>query len=336
MNEATKKYNEALFLGSKHIIKQNYNTPYKGTPEDKLKILEILDKKFENALTFSNKIRGHKSLLYYTVFGVDYTMLVEVSLKTLVINKVNRDFDLLFITDLPTLKLLNTIECLKEFVWNYHIVETPEDGIDASVAKIKIYSYSKVLNYNKILFLDADVICRGNFLDIFNTPTEGKLEVVISPLVKRVLPEPLTNLIKSTTLSHSLCSFTEKNKQFILKNNPLIFNAGHFYFENTEQMEQHFKNIIWLMSVWPSAYFYEQSFMNQYFNLNGLASYNTLNKHTIVTRHVLQMNQQPSLPTLEKQHDDTNTLIHFAGLPTDGRNKYRFIQYYCNYFNICL
>ena len=101
-------------------------------------------------------------------------------------------------------------------------------------------------------------------------------------------------------------------------------------------MEQHFKNIIWLMSVWPSAYFYEQSFMNQYFNLNGLASYNTLNKHTIVTRHVLQMNHRLSLPTLEKQHDDANTLIHFAGFPTDGRNKYPFIQYYCNYFNICL
>lgn len=332
-NKDTLAYNIALFNGSQKIMKQNEHTPYKGIPEDKLKILEILEEKFKKAQNLDSTIKGNKNLLYYAVFGVDYSMLLELSLKTLINNKQNKNFDVLFITDIYTLKILRTFECLKEFNWDYCIVDQPIDGIDASVCKLHIYSYSKIHNYNKILFLDADVVCKGNFAEIFDKHTNGKFEVVLSPVMKRTLP-PFPEVTKCATLSHSLAFFTQKNKEYILKHNPPVFNAGHFYFENTEQMQEHFKNILWLIKVWPSVYFYEQSFMNQYFNFNNLASYNVINKHISVTMTVPVVSHGLT-GVIEKQHDDEHTLIHFAGTPTFGRNKYQFINYYCKYFNIC-
>jgi lipopolysaccharide biosynthesis glycosyltransferase len=335
MNKDTLEYNKALFKGSEALFRQNSNTPYKGNPEDKLKILEELNKKFEYAQSLDSQVNEEgKNLLYYTVFGVDYTMLLELSLKSLINTEQNKNFDILLITDTYTLKILHTLDCLKEFNWDYHLVSQPIDGVEASIYKLKIHEYTKLKNYNKILFLDTDVICRGKFTDIFYSSTLGKFEVVKSPLERRhFFDKP--NLIRSATLSHSLSFFTEKNKEFILKNKPVVFNAGHFYFQNTEQMKQHFKNVLWLIEVWPSVYFYEQSFLNQYFNLNNLSSYLILNKYINVTMHLFK--DKTVIPEqFEKQHEDSHTLIHFAGSPTKGKIKYLFIKHYCKYFDICL
>lgn len=334
LNKDTLEYNAGLFRGSQNVIKQNEITPYKNTPEDKLKILEEVDRKFLEACNFSSDVKGNKNLLYYAVFGVDYTMLLELSLKTLINNEQHKNFDVLFITDVYTLKLIRSIECLKEFNWDYYLVSQPQDGVDASIAKLKIYSYPKIQDYSKILFIDTDVICKGDFSEVFKASTGGKLEVVKSPIVHYPMPN-FPNLVRCAVLSHSLSFFTEKNLEYIIKNKPLVFNAGHFYFENTAQMQQHFNNVIWLMKVWPAAYFYEQSFMNQYFNLNNMASFSVLDKHIGVTWNILTYNR--GLPSkLDKQHEDTQSLIHFAGTPTFGRNKYQFINRYCKDYNICL
>jgi ribosomal protein S17E len=85
-----------------------------------------------------------------------------------------------------------------------------------------------------------------------------------------------SNLNTKSTLSftaatHGLMYLTEKDAQFIYDNTDIIpFNAGQYLFLNTYRMQQHFKNIIWLSSIWPGLYFFEQSFMNHYFALNGL------------------------------------------------------------------
>jgi len=335
MNKDTLEYNKGLFRGSGNFFRQNNNTPYKGTPEDKLKILEILDKKFEAAQKLDNQINDEgKNLLYYTVFGVEYAMLLELSLKSIINTKQNKIFDILLITDVYTLKILRTISCLNEFVWDYHLVSQPIDGVEASICKLKIYEYSKLKEYSKILFLDADVISCGYFSDIFLHSTRGRFEAVRSPLERRNFSN-FPNLIRGATLSHSLSFFTEKNKEFILNNDHPVFNAGHFYFENTEQMKEHFKNILWLLEVWPSAYFFEQSFMNQYFNLNKLTSYLILDKHICVTMHLFK-EASTLAETIEKQHKDSHTLIHFAGSTTLGKIKYHFITRYCKEFNICL
>jgi len=334
MNEDTLKFNEALYRGSKQVIKQNINTEYKGNPEDKLKIFKKLEQKYEKAKTLSLQKIGQKKLLYYAIFGANYIPLLELSLKSLINCKQNKSFDLLLILDESTLNLLKTVKQLEEFEWDYYLVPTPADGVEASKLKVNIFDYPNINKYDKILYLDVDIICKGDITNIFDYDSQDKLEVVEAPIMtwsSTVFP----NIIKSATLSHSLSFFTEKDKAYILKNNPSVFNAGQFYLKNTEQMKEHFNNIKWLMEVWPSAYFFEQSFMNQYFNFNKLTSYNILNNSVSITTTLFDLRFTP-IKDVPKQHKDEHSLIHFAGTPTNGHNKFKFINYYCNYFNICL
>ena len=89
--------------------------------------------------------------------------------------------------------------------------------------------------------------------------------------------------------------------------------------------------------MWPSAYFYEQSFLNHYFVLYEIVSYEILDKTTIVATVTKDLRKtEIDLSIFKKQHLDTHSLIHFAGTSLDGRNKYMFINHYCNYHNICL
>lgn len=326
MNKETLLFNQAMFKSMQ--FKQNSNSVYSTSSEDKTKILGILDEKYNETMLLSKELIGCKKLLYYSIYGADYLAIFELSLRSLIVNKQNNFYDLLLITDESTLKMLHTCVYLNEFNWNFYLTSAPKDAVEASMMKTKIYSYPNISNYNKILFLDVDIICKGNIEDVFEENTNGKLSVVTSPLMNR---EIALKPIKAAVLSHSLGVFTEKNKEDILKNNITVFNAGHFYFENTKQMEKHFENLNWLIEVWPGAYFYEQSFMNHYFNLNNLTLYSSLDKNVAVI-----MSMSESEGDSGKQHKDHHTLVHFAGATSKGRIKYRFIKNYCNNFNICL
>jgi hypothetical protein len=65
--------------------------------------------------------------------------------------------------------------------------------------------------------------------------------------------------------------FSDYQLRFMAEN-PTVspINAGHFLFINSSHMQLHFKNVKWFMKVWPSVYFFEQSFLNSYFTFHGL------------------------------------------------------------------
>jgi lipopolysaccharide biosynthesis glycosyltransferase len=334
MNADTQKYNISLFNGSKDFFRQNNHL--KNDSFEKIKILNELKIKANNALLLDSSAIGNKNLLYYSIFGPSFVFLLELSLKTIAKN-CNVNFDLLFITDAPTLHMLETIDVLNKFNWDYHLVDTPVDGVEASIQKLQVFAYKNIDLYKNILFLDADVICTKDFTGIFKVNNTSALEVVVSPLVNRKL-EAFPEVIKSAVLSHSLSTFTEENIKFIEKNNPLVFNAGHFYFVNNLQMKEHFNNILWLKNIWPAVYFFEQSFMNQYFVLNDLVSYKNLDKIvTVLTVDAYTGSGLFKKQNIELQHNEhCHALLHFAGATCNGKSKYLYINYYCNKFNICL
>jgi lipopolysaccharide biosynthesis glycosyltransferase len=323
------------------MFKQNSNSPYKGNPEDKLKILNLLSIKVDCALKLSQAPIGDKNLVYLSVFGNDYVMLLELLLKTIVLNTKAINFELLFITDSHTQKIIESVDVVNNFKYNFYIVNTPADGVEASITKTKIFSYPGINKYSKILYLDADIISIKDISYIFNTPFDPqKIEVVASPLVHLDLSKIHPGLIKCASLSHSLGFFTDRDKEYILKKDPKIFNAGQYLLVNTPQMQAHFKNIEWLMSVWPTAYFFEQSFMNHYFVVNKLTSFDLLDKNVSILTDISNIRVPNNIPAIEhnlvKQHKDEHSLIHFAGTPTNGCNKFQTILLYCEHYNICL
>jgi hypothetical protein len=329
MNAATHKFNRIIYE-SGNRIKQNKNSIYKGTPEDKEKILKILDEKYQTAISKPNNIIGEKNLIYFSVFGNGYTMLFELLLKS--IEKYNdiEQFDLLIITDTITKKFITSIKVLEKFRYDFHIIDTPSDEIEASISKCYIFDYKKINDYKNILYLDSDILCVGNITPLF-LKTYDNIEVVDNGYEKyNIDPE----IISAATITHSLCYFLSNESDYINKKKPMVFNAGQYLFSNTDRMKSHFENIRWLISVWPSVYFYEQSFMNQYFVLRKLCNYDYLNPRT-----KLMLNISPFF--LDKNGLESGNenlpyqLIHFAANLT-SLEKYTIVKKYIEYNNICL
>ena len=332
MNKTTTEFNHSMYKNN--VVLQNNNSPYKNTDENKTQILNTLKEKIEMAIAFNTKPIGKKNLVYYSVFGVNYSMLFELSLKTLYANNKNINFDILIITDTLTLRLIQTMSILKHFNYFFHIVATPSSGVAASMCKTLLFEYKKINDYKSILFLDVDIICIGDISSLFDKCHSDKLDVVASPMNFIFATDPvMADMIPCAALNYSLCYFTQEQKQSIIKKTLLVFNAGQYLLVNNERMQQHFKNINWLISVWPAAYFYEQSFMNHYFVLNNIVSYGILNDITTIT---------PNLPldliekeTIDIRHSPSSILIHFAGNTLNGRYKFQYISEYCKFFKLC-
>ena len=94
-------------------------------------------------------------------------------------------------------------------------------------------------------------------------------------LPKRELPVRMRDMPKNDIYVRE--DITEDRKKYILENSPVPFNAGQFMFKNTNVMEGHFAAVLWLSSVWPGVFFFEQSFMNFYFTLHEMVKKEVLN-----------------------------------------------------------
>lgn len=334
MNAVTRAFNVSIY-NSSNRIKFNKNSPYKGLPEDKEKILNILKDKFNCAVSRSSAAIGSKNLVYFSVFGVEFSLLLELLLKSLVKFAKPFDFDILIITDEVSKKAILAIDELKEFNYDFHIVETPEDPVAASMYKLNIFDYNKINEYKNVLFLDADIICFKNINFLFNK-TDDTLDVVDN-LYEKYKNEGTINhqIISAATLTHSVCYFSQEDKEYIEKEDPKVFNAGQFLFKNNEQMKAHFENIIWLSKIWPSAYFYEQSFMNQYFVLNKICSFGLLAPATKLSIKIIPIHEDiKNWETID--HGESHAIMHFAGSSTNAKQKYMFIKRYLTHCNICL
>lgn len=344
MNDITRRYNLNIFNCNSIAFRQNKNSPYKGNATDKDRIFEILDKKFAETMTLSADTIGHKNLIYFTVYGMDYSMLLHELLHSLRYYCKTLNFDILIITDVYTQKMLLAFDFIKNKKFNvdFHIVKPPVDGVEASMNKLLVFDYKNINNYNNILFLDTDIICTKDITYLFNRDYEDKLSCVISPIMTRPAGE---GLLKAAVLTHSLGHFSERIKNRL--NEYVPFNAGQFIFKNTKRMRQHFENVKWLASIWPSVYFYEQSFLNHYFVFYDLVIYKDLNELCLIHSQVPNLRESSdsnftvaasiqSLIIAMKSHTPEHGLLHFAGCTLDGRNKYAYIKVYCLINEICL
>lgn len=290
--------------------KINTKSSYKDTDSDKAIISAELISRIEEINTSLDTTTGSKNLIYYAVFGTGYADLLETSLKTIHSNS-SKNFDILIITDLETQTYISSKDIIKEFVGNYLVVDTPEDGIAASMCKSRVFEYEFIDEYNKILFLDADIICVKDISTIFdNITSPDKLYTVYNPTV---------NTGSFLTLYHGLKYRSQEIKDKADLKGYRPFNAGQFGFMNSSHIKAHFVNMNWGMSVWPGAYFFEQSFMNVYCVIADIID-QSLNDFFIIG------NATVSKPV--KIHNDESILIHFTAPALDSATKTTFIDRY--------
>jgi len=235
------------------------------------------------------------NLVYYTVgYDVKYIDMLELSIISL--RKYNPTIHVLIIAD----KMMED-ECKKRF--SSIQVVTCDDSISAmnsSMKKLQIFKYD-ISKYSKILFIDSDILIGIDLNTIFNRIKTGSLYACA---------EHKTDLIfYHQQKYHSLLDYTEEQLTFLKDNNIHVFNAGLFGILNTPVMKDHFDNVLDLIKkhTGSSNYYYEQSFMNVYFNLRKLTDLTVIND----SNYILNFDSA-SVKNYHASLKYKNKIIHFS------------------------
>lgn len=312
--ESSKVVKKNQFI-PQHLIKKNTNSNYIDTDSSKIEIFQELAKRAKS-IKKTKKIKTGKNLVYYSLFdkGDDYVVLFARSCLSL--NKSTSFDSILVITDQQTRAKIEkqTKDCNKTII--YQVIETPEDGIEASKAKTKIYDYEDIDKYENILFLDADTIAADSIDPIFELPLEYNI-------LYTAHNKNLTYDYHYTSVYHGFKLIEDDVLEQIKNKDQMPFNAGQFLFKNSAKMKEHFNNVNWFMDVWPGEYFFEQVFMNRYFCSNLLTDARLFDPYIML------------LPAGSMKHrSDKETILHFIGPALDGKAKNQHIDSYISHHRI--
>lgn len=235
-----------------------------------------------------------KTLIYYTVgYSPAYIDVLALSLRTLRASGYTGDIAVLCDESfLPRCKEVLGPDLL------FHAFPNSTSPEQASMNKLRIYELPDIEQYDRILFLDSDILVHMNVNALLQRVTaSGKLYVYTET----------TKQIDHTNLMWGLCSYTPLELAIFQMSSVHVFNAGCFAFVRDEAMKEHFLSIQYMITQHVGPFFYEQSFMNVYFNRNGQ------------TDRTLLTDENYVFPKGEKAYP--GYLVHFAGDPGSGKTK---------------
>lgn len=198
-----------------------------------------------------------RNLIYFTT-GCDatYFKLTSFCIQTIAQSNNLENIDILVMCDQAYCALIR--QDLPEFV-KVHITADNSSSHQTSMRKCEIFNYEYIHMYDKILYLDSDIVVTGNIASLFDAALNDNILYV-----KR---DSIDNDCHNH-LEHSLRLYTETQVNDFALNHQHGFSCGHFIFCNSQVMKYHFDQVLKLMASHKGPYFYEQSFMNHYFNSN--------------------------------------------------------------------
>ena len=296
-------------LATQQCMRFKKSNLFEDSNEGRLKCFEEIYKKILQVQSAPLIPCGYKNLIYYTVFFDNgYVELLNKSILTILkYSKIN--FDILLITDQETKKKIQIQPFAKRIKPKYLILKTPLDGVEASECKTKIFEYVDINKYNKILFLDCDIICLKDINLIFNSQVEENTLYTARNLN--------LNYNHHKTIHHGFIYLNDEHISEMTQAKQMPFNAGQFLFKNSNKMKNHFDNVNWFMKNWTGEYFFEQAFMNYYFC-----------KAKITNDTILQDRMSIVSTTNRMQYKITEDtcLVHFIAPPLDAKTKLTFIK----------
>lgn len=274
---------------------------------------------------FCEKNETPKNLVYTTIgYSKSYARCVELFLKTLVNYSNPIDFDILIICDEGMFEDISDMaytifdnEILRNKLF-FLVAPNSDSAMKASMHKLNIFDFPRANDYRNIVFVDVDVLCLHDMSAFFE-----RMDKCIVDEKKEYLyacnerDDPLEN----KTLWWCMNDYTEDDMEFFKKNHILPFNAGMFAFRYSKAMKEHFKNVMTLIRTSPKVYFFEQAYMNAYFNRKNLVRYDLVSKENYI--------MFPDLKTLYK-----DKIVHFCGHPGNGDHKYSIMKEYVSGFDL--
>lgn len=283
---------------------------YEDTDQERLRCLEDVDEKIQEAESIIDEIRGTKNLIYYTIyFDNGYCDLLNKSIETLLKHNKKRNFDVLLITDEQTKNIIEQLPFNSKIKPLFHITETPLDGVEASKQKTKIFDFKYINQYKKVLFVDCDVVFIKDVKNIFDLELQSN--------ILHTAYNSNLNVSHYKTVHHGFLMLPESFVEEMRIAKQIPFNAGQFLFINSTKMEAHFHNVNWFMKNWSGEYFFEQCFMNYYFGKAYLGN-TLLNKYAAI---VSTTDQKLQIALQEKA-----VFVHFIAPPLNAKAKLDFIN----------
>ena len=244
-----------------------------------------------------------KTLIYYTLgCSRGYIEMLEISIQSL--RKV-------YTGDIGVVCDESMIDECRQRMPDVLFWSVPDSttGTIASMNKLRIFDFIDVNEYAKVLYLDTDILVVNSIDTYFEKiDEEGMLYVYTEN----------TNQQSHTHLYWSLQTYTEREYSFFRQEKILVFNAGTFGFVSTQEMKDSFQSVRDMIATHTGPYFYEQSFLNVYFN--------TRNK---TLRHVFTPDNYIFCPQTGKVYKDA-ILLHFADASQTATRKCQRMGNYLN------
>lgn len=288
-------------------IRHNASDIFSDTNKGRQECLSAVDELITKTLASTNVPQGTKNLVYFSVyFDKGYVELMNNSLMS-IIKHATIDFDVLVITDEATQQLIAKQPFTQHIQPKYHITPTPVDGVDASKNKTLIYDFVDVDVYDKILFLDCDVVAVGDIADVFDACTDHN----------RLYTARGNNIAyhHHRSFHHGFDVIKQEFIDEMTNARQHPFNAGQFMFRNSNIMREHFRNLNWFMRVWSGEYFFEQAFMCYYFCKAKITD-DALNHKLALISTVVD-----NTYSLQDK-----ILLHFTAPPLDAITKINYIN----------
>lgn len=252
-----------------------------------------------------------KYLVYYTHgYSNGYLDILKISIKSLRSSLNGKEVDIVILSDEQFVNDCNQIE-------NVTVISMPNSKSpeEASMHKIHIFnSYNNINNYDAVLFIDSDIVVLYDVCDI--------LEKCIKSNCLYVFTET-KNIDDNNAIFWSFNNHTEEMMNYFREKEIYPFNAGFFAFKPDEDMRKHFNNIINNISTHTGAFFYEQSFMNAYFNTYP----EIITDRTLITSENYIIHPNDNIKYINK-------CLHFCGCPGNASFKCSRINNYINRFGI--
>ena len=232
--------------------------------------------------TIPSVLPVNKNLVYLGVFGNrGYLELLKILLTTVKLFSSTESMDFLILTSEDFLPDIQTISKLIEIPLKTFLID-PSSLAGAAFARLNIFDFPEIFNYEKILYLDTDITIQGNLTKIFDLNTEDKIYAM-----------------SEGTIEHEIhgghwFDFTTIDK------NTVGINSGILLFHSTNTMKtifaninQHIKDIKASNKQMPSCE--DQAFINYHFIKESKYDNKLIEKYALI--YCIDPPPPPSQPT---------------------------------------
>jgi lipopolysaccharide biosynthesis glycosyltransferase len=234
------------------------------------------------------------NLIYFCVFHNEkYIELAELLLKSLSIyGKLGETVDVLVYTGTDYANKMRLHE------WPFRVIYKTNDTYDsiakACRARLDLFDFPEIGRYEKILYLDTDILIRRDVLPVFDLAKKDLLYALEEGSLDMKVPYDYWG--KTLFGPGEIEALEDKT----------TFSSGVLLFRNGPTMRDLFERIRTHMSTGDPHEFHDQPYIVYHTIISGL-------KNNQVLKDFVGLNEE-SVKT-------TKTILHFAGTPGAAENK---------------